>query len=189
MRMMTPSNTGEREQGSSSSPTYGTHAMKPTSSLVETGDSDVQPKSSRPLQALSTPSDNTSLMEAALTTGPAAGMPSFPIQGPVLPESQQAPPDFESTPRITYSSSSPALSSKNEERGQEEGSDGSIPRGSEGLSRSGVTPPMESASISSDPVPSTVEVPLQVTSTMVRPLSSPHLFSKVRKGNLIQCSK
>ena len=177
--MMTPSNTGEREQGSSSSATYGTHAIKPTSSLVEAGDSDVQPTlSSGPLQNLPTTLDNASSMEGVLTTAPVAGSPSFELQAPVLPESQQAPPDFESTPRITYSSSSPALSSRNEERGQEEGSDGSIPRGSEGQSRSGVTPPMESASISSDPVPSTVEVPLQLKSTMVRPSSSPHLLSR-----------
>jgi hypothetical protein len=206
---MTPSNKiAEQEQGSSSSAIYGAKpARKPTSSLGEKGESDVQPTppsgplqkdpntstfvtASGPLQK--DPNTSTFVTVSSVPSGGATltvGQNAASLPPPSLPhQSHQALQPFVTTPRImTSSTSSPDLSSKTEERGREEGSDGSIPRGLGGQSgKSGVTPPMETASISSDPqVPSTVEVPTQQNLTMPRPSSSPHSLSKVRKEHKI----
>lgn len=200
---MTPSNKiAEQEQGSSSSAIYGAKpARKPTSSLGEKGESDVQPTppsgplqkdpntstfvtASGPLQK--DPNTSTFVTVSSVPSGGATltvGQNAASLPPPSLPhQSHQALQPFVTTPRImTSSTSSPDLSSKTEERGREEGSDGSIPRGLGGQSgKSGVTPPMETASISSDPqVPSTVEVPTQQNLTMPRPSSSPHSLSKM----------
>jgi hypothetical protein len=91
------------------------------------------------------------------------------------------------------SSSSPALSSTGEEDGgkeessdQEHNSDHSYAAAAGQSGKSGVTPPMETASLSSDQVPTTVEVPAQPKLTMTRPSSTPHSMSKVCKlyGNM-----
>lgn len=102
----------------------------------------------------------------------------------VAPERRETPPAFVNTTHLASSSSSPALSSKSEERGHEDGSEESTPHGMGGRSeRSGISPPMETASISSDPVPSTVEV--QLRTTLVRPASTPHSLSKLQCDEVV----
>jgi hypothetical protein len=104
-------------------------------------------------------------------------------------EVPNAPLPLDTTPRARgYSSSSPALSSTGEEDGgkeesseQEQHSDYSYAAAAEQSGKSGVTPPMETASLSSDQVPTTVEVPAQPKLTMTRPSSAPHSMSKVCK--------
>ena len=179
---MTPSNKAAREQGSSPPSMHGFGAAEPASIPTEVGESDLHPASSAgPLESDSNSLDIASTMkDATLLIARQHTGPLYPQQiSSFSPESRETRPAFVNAPHLTSSNSSPALSSSYEERAHEDGSEESAPRAMGGHSaRSGVSPPMETASISSDPVPSTVEV--QMRTTMVRPSSTPHSLSKVR---------
>jgi hypothetical protein len=174
---MTPSNKAAREQGNTPSSIHGFGATGPASILMEVGDPDIHTSSSAgPLESSSNAFGIASSMQGI--------PPLIARQGTgTSPETRETPPVFVNASHLASSSSSPALSSKSEERGHEDGSEESTPHGMGGRSeRSGISPPMETASISSDPVPSTVEV--QLRTKLVRPASTPHSLSKVRYGFL-----
>ena len=180
---MTPSNTAAQEQRISSSSIHGFGAAEPASTATEVDGPDLQPASSAGHLGIASPStdiassvNDITMLIARQNTESLHGqqIASYP------PEIRETRPAFVNAPHLSSSNSSPALSSRTEERGHEDGSEESVPRGMGGNSeRSGISPPMETASISSDPVPSTVEVQLR-PKIMVRPSSTPHSLSKVR---------
>lgn len=180
---MTPSNTAAREQGNTPSSIHGFGATGAASILMEVGEPDIHTSSSAgPLESDSNAFGIASSIQGIPPLIARQGTGTSSRQAiSVAPERRETPPAFVNTTHLASSSSSPALSSKSEERGHEDGSEESTPHGMGGRSeRSGISPPMETASISSDPVPSTVEV--QLRTTLVRPASTPHSLSKVRYG-------